>query len=269
MPSVTNFFKKLAGVAVHYARPPLAPYGTKGVEYKFFSEKDFEQKLDTAFSELFNRAGLEEPEVITSAGAYVNKTGYHGLARAFDLDGIFWKDKIFIANNYPADKSFYLGIEAVLRKHFGTVLNYNYNQAHQDHLHIDDGTAIGFNAASKSKVLFTQDALRNVLDIPVAVDGIYGPETEGGIKQALEKLNISGLITSKQVWLDFLTHIADIAFSRERDKINKDKTPAELLSDLLDLVDLHLQNHPNKKNIESAINTFANHPAIKKVWEKE
>lgn len=175
MPPVNNFFKKLAGIPVHYARPPLAPYGTKGVEYKFFSEKDFEEKLNTAFSELFERAQLEKPEVITSAGAYVNKSGYHGRARAFDLDGIFWKDKVFITKNYPSDKSFYLGVEAVLRKHFGTVLNYNYNRAHQDHFHIDDGTEIGFNTASKSKVLFVQDSLSQILEIPVSVDGVYGP----------------------------------------------------------------------------------------------
>jgi len=265
--AITNFFRELAGIPVHYARPPLAPYGTKGVEYKFFIEKDFEQKLHNSFTELFVRADLEDPQVITSAGAYVNKSGYHGLGRAFDLDGIFWKDKIFIANNYPADSHFYLGVEAVLRKHFGTVLNYNYNVAHHDHLHIDEGGVIGFNSASRSATLFVQDALSKLLDIPTAVDGVYGSQTERNIKQGLEQLNITGLITTAQVWLDFLTHLADLAFAKEREKINLKRSPSELLANLLDLVDLHLQTHPKKKDIESAINVFANHPDIKKGWE--
>lgn len=265
--AITHFFKELAGIPVHYARPPLAPYGTKGVDYKFFTEKDFEHKLEKAFTELFERAGLKDPEVITSAGAYVNKSGYHGLGRAFDLDGIFWKDKIFITNNYPGDSQFYLGIEAVLRKYFGTVLNYNYNVAHHDHLHIDEGGIIGFNSASKSTTLFVQDALSKILGIPTTVDGVYGPQTERSIKKGLEQVGITGLITSTQVWLDFLTHLADLAFAKEREKINLKKSPSELLVNLLDLVDLHLQDHPKKKDLESAVNAFANHPNIKKVWE--
>lgn len=69
------------------------------------------------------------------------------------------------------------------------------------------------------------------------------------------------------MWIDFLTHIADTAFSIEKGKINQEKSPSELLTNLLDLIDLQLKDHPSKKDIESAVNAFANHEEVKKVWE--
>lgn len=269
MPTINNFFEKLVQVPVHYDRPPLAQYGSKGVSYKFFCEKDFEKKLNKAFDELFSLTSFMEPEVIVSAGTLVHKSGYHGMGRAFDLDGIFWKNRVFITNNYPTDKIFYLGIESIMRKHFGTVLNYNYNKAHHDHLHIDDGTAIGFNADSRSKVLYVQAALTHVLELQVAIDGVYGSETKGAISKALERMNVTGAITSKNVWLHFLTGVANMAFEKEQATMIKEKSPGEMLTELFNLIDHHLKDHPAKKTIESGLIAFANHEEIKKVWDED
>ena len=70
------------------------------------------------FIELWRVCPLGRAEVVTSAGAYVNKPGSHGQGRGFDLDAIFWADKNFITLHYPQDRRFYLGVEAILRKHF-------------------------------------------------------------------------------------------------------------------------------------------------------
>ncbi len=149
-----NFFKTLAGVSVHYDRPPLAPYGSGGVSYDFHATKDLENKLDKCFAQLWQVCPLGKPEVIVSAGAWVAKPGYHGDGEAFDLDGLHWSHKSFMTLNYPTDRHLYLGIEAVLRKHFGTVLNYHYNLDHRDHLHLDSGGEIGFSRPQNQKYFF-------------------------------------------------------------------------------------------------------------------
>lgn len=85
----TNFFTSLAGVTVHYDRPPLAPYGSTGVSYRFHATEEFEQLLDVCFRELWAACPLGSGEVITSAGAWVEKpNSFHNSGRAFDLDGI-------------------------------------------------------------------------------------------------------------------------------------------------------------------------------------
>ena len=89
----------------------------------------------------------------------MDKPGYHGLGRAFDLDAIFWDNHTFITLNFPEDPFVYIGVESVIRMHFGTVLNYDYDAAHRDHFHFDDGTNPGWNKMAKSRVVFLQNVL--------------------------------------------------------------------------------------------------------------
>src|SRR5688500_6279857 len=198
-----NSFTSLAGAPTHYAREPIAPYGTKGAPHRFHATDECEAKLTAAFNELWALAPDGRAEVLTSAVAYVEKPGCHGLGRAFDLDAIFWSGREFVTLSYPTNKRFYLGVEAVMRKHFGTVLNHLYNAAHRDHLHLDDGTAVGFNRTSRARVLFLQAALTHVLDIPVGIDGVYGDETDGAVAIAFEQLGIGGPIDNREDWLQF------------------------------------------------------------------
>jgi hypothetical protein len=200
-------FSSLAGVPVNYAREPVAAYGTRGRPHTFNCTTGFLQKLESCFDELFTVSPLGRAEIITSAGALVEKPGFHGLGRAFDLDALFWPGRDFITLRFPIDQKFYLGVEAVLRKHFGTVLNYLYNADHHDHLHVDDGSEVGFVKSSTSRVFFVQAALTHVLGVTVGIDGAYGPETEGGIRTAFTRLGLGGDINTRGVWLEFLTRI--------------------------------------------------------------
>jgi hypothetical protein len=94
MPRPTHIFEKLAGVPVHYDRsaPPFG-YGTRGRPAKFHSELTFVMKLEQCLQELWEVCPLHQAQVMTSAGAWVDKPGFHGRGRAFDLDGIFWGDE--------------------------------------------------------------------------------------------------------------------------------------------------------------------------------
>jgi hypothetical protein len=266
-----NFFTQLAGVPVHYDRlPPQFPYGSRGKAMNFHSTPAFQQKLEACFQELWQVCPLGKAEVIASAGAFVAKPGFHGLGRAFDLDCIFWKDKGFITLHFPMDRRFYLGVDAVLRKHFGTVLNFHFDNAHRDHFHIDDGTSIGFFPGHKSRVAFLQMALTFLFETPVVIDRDIGPQTNGATREVLERLGLaqpSEMATAANlhsklnaVWLQFLDKAIEAGFKGVT-AAPVELNPLELLENVHELVERELSGHAARKQIETALTTFANHDA--------
>ncbi len=271
MPRPTNFFTQLAGVPVHYDRfqDPRFSYGTRGKPLRFHATEAFERKLDICFEELWQVCPLASAEVITSAGAFVDKPGAHGQGSGFDIDGIFWADKTFITLHYPQDRRFYLGVEALLRKHFGTVLNYEYNQAHRDHFHVDDLQPIGFFAHHRSRVLFLQMALTYLFGRPVEVDGLIGPETNGAARDLLVGLGLSnaGDIANdtalhaklNEVWLTLLDRAAESGFAGVGASIGAEKSPLELIEDLYSVIEQELGDSAARKQIETTLTAFVNH----------
>ncbi|WP_020588532.1 extensin family protein [Desulfobacter curvatus] len=255
----TNYAETIAGVPVHYDRynNPRYCYGTRGKPYKFYMTQGFETKLNESFEDLWEICSLGKAEVIASAGAYVDKPGMHAKGRAIDIDALFWSDYALITNNYLVQTSFYLGVEAILRKHFGTVLNYLYNAAHKDHFHVDDGTEVGYSNTSKSKTFFLQAALVNLFEQPISVDGKWGDETSGAVSVVFKGLGIQRDIFDKNAWLDFLTQAANKAFGFVEPE---EKDPLDLIRDLYKVIDSELENSIYRKPIETALSTFVNHP---------
>lgn len=204
MPQPKNSFKTLGGyVPVHYDRLPESGLGTRGVPRTWYCTKDFENKMDNCFVELWEKCPLGRADIICTAGAWVDKGGMHGRGQAFDLDAIFWGDRLVLAKNYPNDKVAYLGIESVLRRHFGTVLNYKYDRAHEDHWHFDDGASVGFRT-KRSVVLYLQMTLNEVFKVSprLEVDGGYGNKTRDGVRQALKDcglINATDVVSNNQL----------------------------------------------------------------------
>lgn len=200
-------FTSLANVPVHYDRyKPESGlgYGTRGKPFKPQATQSTIGKLQSCFADIFAQSPFGPGEVITSAGAYVAKPGYHGAGQAFDLDGIFWAKHDLVALDYPKKPHLYLAIESIVRQYFGTVLGYNYNEAHKDHVHMDVGSGIGFQKMSKSRVEYLQSSLFYVHGYHVGIDGVWGPATERVVKDALKDLAIGGSIFSKDIWLSYL-----------------------------------------------------------------
>ena len=251
-----TYFNSLAGVPVYYDRFSDAPYGSIGKPYKFYADELFIKQLNACFDELWEICPLGKAVIINSAGTYVDKPGsYHNKGRAFDIDSIFWKDKSFVFSNFPKQPIFYLGVEAVLKKHFGTVLSFLYNTAHNDHIHIDNGSSKYFRKV-KSTVLFIQATIVYVFEISIAIDGIWGPETESALSYVLNMLGLSTDINNLHVWNIFLTLSAKTAFDKET---SSEKNPLDLLQDLYHVIGTELNNLPVRKSIECTLNTFVNH----------
>lgn len=272
MPRPENHFEQIANVPVHYDRFSDSEhgYGTRGKPHTFHCEEPFEELLNEAFQELWEICPLGEAEVITSAGAYVDKPGMHGKGQAFDLDGLFWSDRSFVTKNYPDDRAFYLAVESVLRRHFGVVLNYEYNPSHHDHFHVSTKSETGFVPSHRSHVLYLQMALTHLFDTPVTIDGLIGPETNGAARDLLVELGLadSGDLTADSDlhealnthWSELLTQAAERGFEGAAREAERDDSPLDRLERIYALIDEELEEHPSRKKLETAVTSFAQHP---------
>lgn len=252
--------------------------------HTFFATVAFEAKLDRCFEQLWELCPFGRAEVVTSAGAWVAKPGFHGTGRAFDLDGIFWPQTSFVTLRdgfENMDRRFYLAVESVLRMHFGEVLNYNFNADHRDHFHISD-VEPAFNPGRTTTAFFLQNALTFVLGRRVGIDGAFGSGTRGALTAALADLGISGNISDLSVYRRFLGAVADTVFrstpgfesaesarrseaEREALRSATDTTPEELLANIYAVIEQELGCTSLRPKVEGAVTAFASHPEVQKL----
>jgi hypothetical protein len=188
----SNFFTTLDGILVQYDRIGDDDYGNTGIDYKFYATDDFEDQLDDFIAEIRSETEtLYGPLIkIFSAGAYVDKAGRHGLGRAFDLDALIWRDHKLVFDQQPVQKPLYLLVQAIATKRFGYVLGYNYDAAHKDHLHVDDGRTVKFRT-NFSVTNFMQECLILFWNKDIVRDGEWGFFTKTAFQEVLDELGVS------------------------------------------------------------------------------
>lgn len=209
----------LGGAPLLYDRKVPGHYGKTGIPFRPFIQSSFAGECNAAFAELFGlfqQKGVGPATAILSGGVGRSGSGtsYHHKNRAFDLDGLVMDAGNWVADTFPERPLLYLAIESILRRHFGTVLAYDYNADHEDHFHFDNGRAPGFKNLAKSHVIYLQNALFFVYDIPVGRDGVWGPETSGASTDLRNNLGI-GPFSTLANWMKFLEVTASEAIDKE------------------------------------------------------
>lgn len=210
----------LGGKPMLYDRTIPEHYGKTGVPFNPFMNTEFAKQSDLCFAELVEllETGLNRKVTKILSGGVSRAgsgTSLHHKNRAFDLDALLFDDgSNWVATSFPKRPHIYLAIEAVLRRHFGTVLSFDYNKAHEDHFHFDNGTALGFKRHAKSHVIFIQNALVFVYQLKVGRDGVWGGETDGALDILLGRLGIGG-ISDKANFSRFLLAVANDALTLE------------------------------------------------------
>lgn len=209
----------LGGRNILYDRHREGDYGVTGVPIKPFMNPAFAKECEACFTQLVSEveaAKLGPVGSILTGGISRAGTGtsLHHKNRAFDLDGLVIPSGNWVANTFPQRPHIYLGIEAVLRQHFGTVLSFDYNQAHEDHFHFDNGTSVGFETMSKSRVIYLQNVIVFIYHTKIGRDGVWGPETRGASDKIRKRLGIGGF-SNKKNWMQFLRQAAGDAFALE------------------------------------------------------
>lgn len=207
-------FDHIAGVPVHYAREPVAKYGTRGKgPRKVRLEESFHRQLEGCLHDLWETCPLGVPEVLVSGGCYVMKAGAHGEGRAIDIDAIWWPDMVLVTKNALKTPQLYLGVESVLRTHFGNVLDFWYNDAHQDHFHIDNHKDPSYRFGSRSQSVYLQASLKYVHGHDdLGIDGWVGKETNKALHELLPYYSMNAPVA--ELWESFIGLTAKKAFSQ-------------------------------------------------------
>lgn len=210
------------GIPLYYDRYKADSYGVSARPMRPYIDQQFSKTCVDLFQELravLNAAGLNIVQIWSGGvGRSGSGNSYHHKNRAFDLDALIFEDgSKWVAKTFPEQPFLYLAIEAILRRHFGTVLSYDFNRAHEDHFHFDNGTVVGFKRSARSHVLFLQHCLVKLFNQDIGssgADGVYGGDTETALNRVRRELSIGGL-SEKENWLSFLTTCADTALEME------------------------------------------------------
>jgi hypothetical protein len=185
-------------VKIRYARTNNDKYGTLGKPRIVRWTPVFRDKVVCFVDELSHL--LPNLSSLVLAGAWHDKWRTdknhkpcrHCQGRAIDVDSVWWDNdcmSLVTETAYGTNRKTYLGIEAVLRRTFGTVLNWAYDSDHHDHWHCDDGTApvlrtSDLTGRKSSRVLFIQDALQTVFGLDCGpMDGKWGPVTDAAFRK--------------------------------------------------------------------------------------
>lgn len=220
----------LADLPLYYDRYKEGSYGVSAVPYRPYINERFLEGCEACFEELktkLDAAGFTIKQVWSGGvGRDGSGTSYHHTNRAFDLDALVLDDDtMWVADTFPERPFLYLAIESYLRRHFGTVLNYEFNSAHEDHFHFDNGESVGYARRTRSHTLYVQNTLLRLFHLDIGssgVDGIDGPDTQAALRKARKRLGIGGL-SNKDNWMAYLDACGQEALLSEKSIVNADE----------------------------------------------
>jgi hypothetical protein len=199
-------FSEIAGVPVHWQR-----WGNTGSR---LIDPGFLACISCALDELWRICPWGKAEAILSHGAFVDKPGWHGIGKGFDLTGIRWPNGMeFVCGltNMTDDWNRYLGIEATLRRFIPQVLGWHEKSGrHRHHWHLDARPVAGFQPRSHVDVTFAQDAMNRIWGEVLAVDGAWGPKSRASESDIMYAIGGDGF-SNDQDWDLFLRITARMA----------------------------------------------------------
>lgn len=120
----------------------------------------------------------------------------HNRARGLDLCQIRFTNGERIDMNAShqgdlTDQRLYLASVASLRRSFGTVLSCWYNDAHRDHLHVDDLTVVHpIRSQNRTDTTLIQAAACLLDGAQLTIDGIWDTATEAAYRHLLEAFDL-------------------------------------------------------------------------------
>ena len=102
----------------------------------------------------------------------------------------------------------YWALAASLHAHFAYVLTYLYDDAHANHIHVDNGLfgpeRSSFSGRSRVQNEAVQAICEHVWSVPVPVSGSWDPATRASVRTVLDRLDLRGNLTTPDVWQEFL-----------------------------------------------------------------
>ncbi len=180
-------------------------------------------KADPRFVELLEAwaedwsamSGLGGMITVWSYGAYVDKCdSFHAAGRAFDIaevehtgGSVSCRHDVW-GPGTAAQLRDYWRLAASLHLHFGYTLTHLYNEAHQNHIHVDNATSrwepTTFRSGSRVQVQMVQAACRRVFGADVEITGRWDTQTRGALRPIQASLGITRPLADADGWREFL-----------------------------------------------------------------
>ena len=207
-------FSTLGGATLGYE------LGRTTTTYK--ADPRFVELLEAWAADWSSLSGLGAMTTIWSYGAYVDKCdSFHASGRAFDIAAVDHADGSIScrydiwAPGSAAQNKGYWRLAASLHLHFGYTLTHLYDEAHHNHIHVDNAISAwggtSFSAGSRVQVQMVQAACRDVFGAAVDITGSYDDQTRAALRPIQTSLGITRPLGDVDGWRDFLRSTASTA----------------------------------------------------------
>lgn len=193
----------------------LLGYEITGMPTTMRSEAGFLGLLNSWAEDWADLSGMGAITEVWSYGAYVDRCGsYHQVGRAFDFARLV-HERGTVSCRYDSwspgtDTQLrgYWRLAASLHLHFAYTLTYLYNQAHHNHIHVDNSVSgdsfSTFREGSQVQVQMVQAACRYVFGRDVELTGDYDDQTRSALRPVQQGLGISRPLSDADGWREFL-----------------------------------------------------------------
>ena len=206
------------------------PYNTYGREvFRLGPVRErFLSRLDDLARHLVSLSGRSVEAIVTCSvfRRYPGRgsVSRHALGQAIDIGGVWWTaEDGTTAWDYAADRRRAVAVESTMRLFFGTVLGPTANRKHRDHWHLDTGKTPSItwrelrqsaDGRRRVEVVYLQEACSVIHNIPLALDGIWGPRTASAVGRVLAATRAPQDIRNPEAYVAFCTASALVGFGQ-------------------------------------------------------
>ncbi len=200
-------------------------YEESGRQQVFAMEAGFLARMEAWLSWWVEHSGEPAPDELVSFGTWIDGSGscssWHHAGRAFDLTALrrdgqvqHWAriDRVeaLPPSEQPAARRRYWQLSAGLALHFADVLTHLFDDAHRNHVHVDNGQSgdgmSRFTGRSRIQVLTVQAVCAEVWGLPGELSGRWDRGTRERVEEVLGRVGASGdLVEDQAAWETFCT----------------------------------------------------------------
>ncbi|HMT86774.1 MAG TPA: extensin family protein [Arachnia sp.] len=195
------------------AGAPLG-YEVDRTQVTYQADPRFIELLEAWAADWVSLSGLGALTKVWSYGAYVDKcSSWHQAGRAFDFaelehEGGSVSCRQDVWGEDEGRMRLYWRLAASLHEHFAYTLTCRYNDAHRNHIHVDNGVSgwkpTTFDAGSRVQVQMVQNAARYVFGKEVATTDAYDAQTKEAVRAVQRSAGITRPLADADGWREFL-----------------------------------------------------------------
>ena len=190
-------------------------YESDAVMTSMRADPAFLRQLDDWAAEWSSSSGLGPIKEMWSYGAFTDKChSYHQLGRAFDIGRIVHEGGEIScrhdlwAPGTPDQLRNYWRLAASLHARFAYTLTYLYDDAHINHIHIDNAVnndePTRFTPSSRVQVQFVQASLQHVHGQSVETTGEWDEQTQDALRAVQRAHGITQPLGERDGWQAYL-----------------------------------------------------------------